>query len=112
MVALFISLVYNICMKRTLYRVLVYVSIAVSLIGLVLMIVITAKTGDLNVWASLCLCLMIIGIISLILVQCIYRVTKKQSDKLSKTKVCPKCNTINDYDAEYCKNCGEKFRMF
>lgn len=30
-------------------------------------------------------------------------------EKLTNYKVCPQCNTINDKNAKYCKECGYKF---
>ena len=63
------------------------------------MIVITKVAGEVNVYATLCLCLMILGVVCVVLLQCIYRVTKKPLETLDQTKECPKCHTINDKDA-------------
>lgn len=99
-------------MKKRTYQIMIYLMILLSIGGLVGMIVETKLSGNLNLWATLCLCLMILGIIGVILIQCIYRVTKKPLETLNQTKECPHCHTINDRDAEFCKKCGEKFKNF
>lgn len=50
------------------------------------MIVITKVAGEVNVYATLCLCLMILGIVCVVLLQCIYRVTKKRLRHWTKQK--------------------------
>ena len=96
-------------MKKLTYQILNYLLLVLSLGGLIGMIVITKVAGKVNVYATLCLCLMILGVVCVVLLQCIYRVTKKPLETLDQTKECPKCHTINDKDAEFCKKCGEKF---
>lgn len=96
-------------MKKLTYQILNYLLLALSIGGLIGMIVITKVAGEVNVYATLCLCLMILGIVCVVLLQCIYRVTKKPLETLDQTKECPKCHAINDKDAEFCKKCGEKF---
>ena len=49
------------------------------------MIVITKVAGEVNVYATLCLCLMILGIVC-VLLQCIYRVTKNRLRHWTKQK--------------------------
>ena len=50
------------------------------------MIVITKVAGEVNVYATLCLCLMILGVVCVVLLQCIYRVTKKRLRHWTKQK--------------------------
>ena len=99
-------------MKKLTYQIMVYLMIALGVSGLVGMIVEAKLSQSLNVWALVCLCLMILGIVGLVLVQCIYRVMKTPLKTLNQTKECPKCHSVNDSDAEFCKNCGEKFHNF
>lgn len=100
-------------MKKITYQILVYSSIAVFILSLIgFIIVLKANDGVFNAWVNVLLALSILSIFALILVQCIYRVTKKPLQTLDQTKTCPKCNAINDKDAEYCKKCGEKFKTF
>ena len=50
------------------------------------MIVITKVAGEVNVYATLCLCLMILGVVCVVLLQCIYRVTKNRLRHWTKQK--------------------------
>ena len=50
------------------------------------MIAITKVAGEVNVYATLCLCLMILGVVCVVLLQCIYRVTKKRLRHWTKQK--------------------------
>ena len=73
-------------MKKLTYQILNYLLLALSIGGLIGMIVITKVAGEVNVYATLCLCLMILGIVCVVLLQCIYRVTKKPLETLDQTK--------------------------
>ena len=58
-------------MNRVLYRVLVYSCFA-RFIGSVVGLIFSMKNAsDLNNWAVLCICLLILSIVSLIIVQCL-----------------------------------------
>lgn len=80
--------------------------------GIVGMSLVLAKTGEMNVWVNIFIGLMLLGIVGLISVQCIYRVTKPIKENKSQVKTCDECGAINDADAEFCKQCGKKFRNF
>lgn len=77
--ALFLFMIYNrFIMNKIVYQVCVYLSLALFLSGVMGMIFEAKASGTLNLWAILCLCLMLLGIIALIVTQCIYRVHKKK----------------------------------
>ena len=99
-------------MNRVLYRVLVYSCFARFMGSVVGLIFSRKNASDLNSSSVLCICLLILSIVSLIIVQCLYRIAKKPLPKGNQTKICPKCKGMNDKDAEYCKYCGNRFRNF
>lgn len=109
---LFREIRYNNGMKKLTYRILVYLMLVLGIGGMILLIVEAKLSGTLNIWALIGLAVLILSILGLVLVQCIYRVTKKPLATLDQTKECPMCHTINDRDAEFCKKCGEKFKNF
>lgn len=100
-------------MKKKTYLIILYISLAVFVLGIALLIEECIRTQTLNVWASIGLALSILSIANIVFDQCIYRVKKVEFLKtISQTKNCPNCNCVNDADAEYCKMCGTKFKNF
>ncbi len=94
--------------KRT-YKILNYIVIVLILASLAGLIVALKFTDGMGVYPNLCLCLFVLFLIGLLVLQCVYRVTKKPFEPERQIKNCPHCNTINDIDSEYCKKCGKKF---
>lgn len=100
-------------MKKKTYLIILYTSLAVFILGLALLIIATSISGELNAFSIIGLCLAIFSILTVVLNQCLYRIKKEEIETpKNQVKVCPKCNTPNDLDAEYCKICGTKFKNF
>lgn len=95
-------------MKKLTYRILIYVTLGFSLLGLVLLIVSSYFHGGIDGWAATGIAIFLLGLLSMVLVQCLYRATK---DPLpgGEGKECEACHTMNDKDAAFCKKCGKKF---
>lgn len=96
-------------MSKKTFKILNYIGLFLLVASLVGFIVLLKVTGDMGVYPTICLCIFLLAIVGVILLQCIYRVTRKPFETDNQIKTCQHCNTINDIDAEYCKKCGKKF---
>lgn len=96
-------------MNKKTFKILNYIALFLLVASAVGFIVLLKVTGEMGVYPTICLCIFLLAIVGIILLQCVYRVTRKSFETENKIKTCPHCSTINDIDAEYCKKCGKKF---
>lgn len=95
-------------MKRWLYQVLVYVSIALFLVGGIFFIYEVATSGEFNSWAVVSLIVNLLGIVLFVVNRILYSLFKKRDPSKYETVECPYCHAINRKGELFCHKCGKE----
>ena len=93
-------------MKKSLYQLFVYLTLAITLISTVFFIY-EMSVATFNSWSILCLVLMLVGLILFVVNQIIYRQFKKRDESRYIQIECPHCHHMNAKNEEFCKKCGK-----
>ena len=95
-------------MKRWLYQLFVYVTFAITILGGALFIYELESSGEMNVWAIVCLVINILGIILFVLNRILYSLFKKRDPSHYEVVECPYCHAINRKGELFCHKCGKE----
>ncbi len=93
-------------MKRIIYQINVYSTILITAVCFFFFIFEMKEADGFNVYAILCLCLSILGLILFVLNQIFYRQFKKRDASRYEEVECPHCHTMNPKKEIFCKKCG------
>ncbi len=99
-------------MSHKIYQILVYSCMVEFLAGGFCLVYGNLREHGFGSLSILGICLIISSIVCIVIVQSVYRATRKPLPRGDQRKECPNCHQRNDKDAEYCKHCGQKFRNF
>ncbi|MCR4698383.1 MAG: hypothetical protein K5762_03345 [Bacilli bacterium] len=93
-------------MKRTIYQIFVYVTLAMS-VSCFAGFIYEMSVAEMNVWAILCLVLAILGLVGFVLNQILYRQFKQRDESRYEQVECPHCHEMNSKKDVFCKKCGK-----